>query len=102
MYHLSIFHFQKIEAVNENGAELVSKYLSKNAVKLRKFPHFYCIFHQFMDQVSTNNKIIKYNTAEKGRAGLAVQRNVVKGRAGQYLQVQGRTCIAVSEKRLTV
>ena len=31
-------------------------------------------------------------------AGLTVQSNAVKGRAGQCLQVQGRTCIAVSQK----
>ena len=44
----------------------------------------------------------EYNTAEQGRAGLALQDNVVQGRAGQDLQAQGRTYIAVSQKRLTV
>ena len=34
------FHFQKNEAVNERVAEDVSKYPQKNAMKLRKFPHF--------------------------------------------------------------
>ena len=56
MYRFGTFHFQKNEGVNERVAEGVSKYLPKSAMKLRKFPQFCCIFHQFMDQVSTNNK----------------------------------------------
>ena len=100
MYHLSTFLFQKNESVKERVAEGISKYLPKNAMKLRKFPHFCCIFHQFMDHVSTNNKVSI--TAGQGREGLVVQSNVVKGRAGQCLQVKGSTCIPVSQKRLAV
>ena len=100
MYHLSTFHFQKNKSVKEKVAEGISKYLPKNAMKLRKFLHFCCIFHQFMDHVSTNNKVSI--TAGRGRAGLAVQSNVVKGRAGQCLQGKGSTCVSVSQKRLTV
>ena len=37
IYHLSTFHFQKNEGVNEWVTEGVSKYLPKNAMKLRKF-----------------------------------------------------------------
>ena len=44
----------------------------------------------------------EYNTAEQGTAGLALQGNAVQDRAGQGLQMQGRTYIAVSQKRLTV
>ena len=44
----------------------------------------------------------KYSTAGQSRARLALQNNVVQGRAGQSLQVQGRTDVAVSQKRLTV
>ena len=47
------------------------------------------IFHQFMDQAITDR-------------GLTLQSNVVQARAGQDLQVQARTYIAVSQKRLTV
>ena len=38
-----------------------------------------------------------YSNARQGRAGLTLQGNVVKGKAGQSLQVQGRTYIAVSQ-----
>ena len=41
LYHLSTFHFQKNERVNEKVAEGVSKDLPKTAMKLRKFPNFY-------------------------------------------------------------
>ena len=58
--------FQKNEGVNERVAERVSKYLPKNAVKLRKFPHFCHIFQQFMDQVSTNNKV---SITQQGKVG---------------------------------
>ena len=44
----------------------------------------------------------EYSTSGQARAGLALQGNVLQGRAGQGLQVQGRTYIAVSQKRLTV
>ena len=44
----------------------------------------------------------EYSTAGQGNAGLALQDNVVQGRAGKSLLVQGRTYIAVSQKRLTV
>ena len=66
MYHLSTFHFQKNEGVNERVPEVVSKYLPKNALKLSKFPHFCCIFQQFMDQVSTNNKV---SITKQGKVG---------------------------------
>ena len=41
LYHLSTFHFQKNERVNEKVAEGVSKDLPKIAMKLRKFSNFY-------------------------------------------------------------
>ena len=44
----------------------------------------------------------EYSTVGQGRAGLALQGNVGQGRAGQSLQVQGRSYIAVLQKRLTV
>ena len=37
---LAHFIFKKNEGVNESVAEGVSKYLPKNAMKLRKFPYF--------------------------------------------------------------
>ena len=37
-----------------------------------------------------------------GRTGLALQGSVVQGKIGQGLQVQGRTYIVVSQRRLTV
>ena len=55
-----------------------------------------------MDQTSTNNMDGEYSTAGKSRAGLPVQGNVVQSRAGQSLQVQGRTYISVLQRRLTV
>ena len=79
-------------------AEGVSKYLPQNVIKLRNFPHFCCIFQQFMDQMSSNNKVSITQHVGHVRAVLAVQSNVVKDRTGQCLQVQGRTCIAVSQK----
>ena len=66
MYHLSTFHFQKNEGVNERVPEVVSKYLPKNSIKLSKFLHFRCIFQQFMDQVSTNNKL---SITKQGKVG---------------------------------
>ena len=54
-------------------AEGVRKYLPKNAMKLRKFPHFCCIFHQFIDQVSTNNKVSITQKDKVGRVGCANQ-----------------------------
>ena len=62
-WHIS---FPKNEVVNERVAESASKYLPKNAMKLRKFPHFCCIFRQFMDQVSTNNKV---SITQQGKVG---------------------------------
>ena len=65
-------------------------------------PHCCCIFHQFMDQASTSNMDDEYSTTGQGRAGLALQGNVVQGRTGQGLQVQGRTYSKISQKRLAV
>ena len=75
MYHLSTFHFQKNEGVNERLAESVSKYLPKNAMKFRKLPQFCCIFHQFMDQVSTNNKVSTTQHGKVGKFGCVKQRS---------------------------
>ena len=44
----------------------------------------------------------EYSTAGQVRAGLALQDNVVQGRAWQSLQVQGRTDTVVLQKRLTI
>ena len=66
MDHLNTFHFQKNEGVNERIAEGISKYLPKNAMKLRKFSHFCCIFHQFLYQVSTNNEV---SITQQGKIG---------------------------------
>ena len=61
---------------------------------------------QFMDQASsylaTNDMDGEYSTTGQGRAGLALQGNVMQSRAGQGLQVQSSIYIAVSQKRLTV
>ena len=61
---------------------------------------------QFMDQASsylaTNDMDGEYSTTGQGRVGLALQGNAVQSRAGQGLQVQSRTYIAVLQKRLTV
>ena len=54
-------------------AEGVRKYLQQNAMRLRKFPHFCCIFHQFMDQVSTNNKVSITQQDKVGRVGCTNQ-----------------------------
>ena len=51
-----------------------------------------------MDQASPNNMVGENSIAGQGRAGLALQGNVVQNRAGQGLQVKGRTYIAVSQK----
>ena len=58
--------FPKNEGVNEKVAEGVTKYLPKNAIKFKKFPHFFCIFQQFMDQVSTNNQV---SITQQGKVG---------------------------------
>ena len=73
MSNLSTFHFQNNEGVNERVAESGSKYLPKNAMILRKFPHFCCIFHRFMDQVSTDNKVSITQQDKVGRVGCAKQ-----------------------------
>ena len=70
MYHHSTFHFQKNEGVNEGVAEGASKYLPTNAMKLRKFLHFCCIIRQFMDQVSTNNKVSITRQGQVGQGWL--------------------------------
>ena len=62
--------FQKNEGVNERVTDSVSKYLPTNAMKFRRFPHFCCIFHQFMDQVSTNNKLSITQQAKVGQGWL--------------------------------
>ena len=63
---LSTFYFQKNEGVNERVTDDISKYLPRNAMKLGKFPDFCCIFHQFMDRVSTNNKV---SITQQGKVG---------------------------------
>ena len=63
---LAYFISKTNEGVNERVAEGVTKYLPKNAMKLRTFPHFCCIFYQFLDQVSTNNKVI---ISQQGKVG---------------------------------
>ena len=66
MYHPSTFHFQKNEGANERVAAgaIIN---TKNEMKLRKFPQFCSIFHQFVDHVSTNNKINMTQHAEIGK-----------------------------------